>query len=173
MEKFKHLGREKVFSNNIIDVYEEKLLLPNGNEVKWTFTEKAEPVGILGVIDNKAILVKQYRPAIKKETLEIPAGLIEKDELPIDAARREFEEETGYFAKKITEICTYYSSPGITSGKYYLFYAEDLEKSSQKLDENEFVEIELLDLDNLDIYKLEDPKTIIALSYYKNNILKK
>lgn len=73
---FKHLNKKKPLENNIITVYEEDLLLPNGNQVTWTFTEKKEPVAVLGLIDDKVVFVKQYRPATKKEILEIPAGLM-------------------------------------------------------------------------------------------------
>lgn len=171
--KFKHLEKRKVFENNIIEVFEEDLLLPNGNKVTWTFTEKSEPAAILGVIDGKVILVKQYRPATKKELLEIPAGIIEAGEDEEVAANREFEEETGYSAGKLTKICSYFSSPGISGGRYHLFFAEDIKKSKQHLDENEFLEVKLIDFNDIDIFSLEDPKTIIALNYYKNVVLKK
>jgi len=139
--KFTHISKKQVFKNDVITVFEEKLGLPNNNIVTWTFTGKKEVVAIIAEIDGEIIFVKQYRPAIKKELLEIPAGLVEKGEDIIEAAKREFEEEIGYRANKLEKICTYYNSAGVNAGQYHLFYASDLEKTHQHLDENEFLEI--------------------------------
>lgn len=163
--KFKHISKKQVFKNDVITVFEEKLGLPNNNIVTWTFTGKREVVAIIAEIDGEIIFVKQYRPAIKKELLEIPAGLVEKGEDILQAAKREFEEEIGYRANKWEKICTYYNSAGVNAGQYHLFYASDLEKTHQHLDENEFLEIIKLPFKDINIFNFEDSKTIIALSY--------
>ena len=165
--KFKHISKNQVFKNDVITVFEETLALPNDNVVTWTFTGKKEVVAIIAEIENEIFFVKQYRPAIKKELLEIPAGLVEKDEDILDAAKREFEEEIGYRANKWEKICTYYNSAGINAGQYHLFYATDLEKTHQSLDENEFLEIIKIPFNDIDIFSLEDSKTMLALSYLK------
>lgn len=170
MKKFKKLSTNIVFKNDIISVREEKLYLPNNNIVTWTFTSKRDAVAILSLIDDCVIFVKQYRPAIKKELLEIPAGIVEKNENIEAAALREFEEETGYKAQKIEKICTYYNSAGISAGQFHLFYASDLVKTKQDLDENEFLEIVKIPLNEINIFDLEDAKTIIALCYLKDKI---
>ena len=105
--KFTHISKKQVFKNDVITVFEEKLELPNNNIVTWTFTGKKEVVAIIAEIEGEIIFVKQYRPAIKKELLEIPAGLVEKGEDVFLAAKREFEEEVGYRANKLEKICTY------------------------------------------------------------------
>ena len=170
--KFTHISKKQVFKNDVITVFEEKLGLPNNNIVTWTFTGKKEVVAIIAEIDDEIIFVKQYRPAIKKELLEIPAGLVEKGEDIIEAAKREFEEEIGYRANKLEKICTYYNSAGVNAGQYHLFYASDLEKTHQHLDENEFLEIVRIPINKINIFGFEDSKTIIALSYLnmKNKI---
>ena len=171
--KFTHISKKQVFKNDVITVFEEKLGLPNNNIVTWTFTGKKEVVAIIAEIDDEIIFVKQYRPAIKKELLEIPAGLVEKGEDIIEAAKREFEEEIGYRANKLEKICTYYNSAGVNAGQYHLFYASDLEKTHQHLDENEFLEIVRIPINEIDIFSFEDSKTIIALSYLSmRNIVK-
>lgn len=169
--KFTHISKKRVFKNDVITVFEEKLGLPNNNIVTWTFTGKKEVVAIIAEMNGEIIFVKQYRPAIKKELLEIPAGLVEKGEDILFAAKREFEEEIGYKANKWEKICTYYNSAGINAGQYHLFYASDLEKTHQHLDENEFLEIVKIPFEDIDIFNFEDSKTIIALSYL--NIKKK
>lgn len=168
--KFKHLSRKEVFRNNVITVYEDELYLPNQEKVTWTFTEKKEVVAIISNIDDKIILVKQYRPAVKKEMIEIPAGIVEKNEDIYMAALREFEEETGYKANKIEKICSYYSSAGMNATKYHLFYAHDLIKTIQKLDKNEFIEVLLVPISSINVFAMEDPKTIIAISFLKTKL---
>ena len=69
--KFTHISKRQVFKNDVITVFEEKLGLPNNNIVTWTFTGKKEVVAVIAEIDGEIIFVKQYRPAIKKELLEI------------------------------------------------------------------------------------------------------
>lgn len=165
--KFKRLSRKEVFKNDVIAVYEDKLYLPNKQTVTWTFTGKREAVAIISNIGDRVILVKQYRPAVEKDMIEIPAGIVEEGEDIEEAALREFEEETGYKAQKIEKICSYYGSAGINAGQYHLFYASDLIKTKQKLDENEFLEVIEIPFKNIKIFEMEDAKTIIALNYLK------
>ena len=153
--KFKHISKKQVFKNDVITVFEETLALPNDNVVTWTFTGKKEVVAIIAELENEIFFVKQYRPAIKKELIEIPAGLVEKGEDILDAAKREFEEEIGYRAA------------GINAGQYHLFYATDLVKTQQSLDENEFLEVIKIPFNDIDIFSFEDSKTMLALSYLK------
>ncbi|MDO4589528.1 MAG: NUDIX hydrolase [Fusobacterium sp.] len=168
MDKFEHLEKKEVFKNNHITVFSEKLKLPNEKVVEWTFTSKREAVGVVAVFeDDTVLLVKQYRPAVKLVTTEIPAGILEKGEEPQEAALRELEEETGYKAEKIEKICEFFSSPGITAGKFYLFYAENLKKTHQHLDEDEFVEVERVALKDINITTLFDAKSMLGIDYAK------
>ena len=172
VEKYKHLERKEVFKNNHITVYSEKLQLPNEKVVDWTFTGKREAVGIVASFDDNTILmVKQYRPAVKKVAMEIPAGLVEEGEDPQEAALRELEEETGYKAGKIEKVCEFYNSPGVTDGKFYIYYAEELKKTHQHLDEDEFLEVERISLKDINITKLSDAKTMLAVSFISNRKL--
>ncbi len=168
MEKFEELENKEVFKNDHIQVYTRRLKLPNNKIVDWTFTGKRDAVGVIAVFeDDSVLLVKQYRPAVRMVTLEIPAGLLELGECPMEAALRELEEETGYRAQKIEKIYEYYTSPGISEGKFYLYYAENLIKTEQHLDEDEFVEVERVPLKNLSIEKVSDGKSIVAIEYAK------
>ena len=121
-------------------------------------------------IKSTAAKLKERLEQIKKELLEIPAGLVEEGEDVYLAAQREFEEETGYRANKIEKICSYYGSAGINAGRYHIFYASELIKTEQHLDENEFLEIVKIPLNEINVYDFEDAKTIIALNYIKNKI---
>ncbi|MCI5725891.1 MULTISPECIES: NUDIX hydrolase [Fusobacterium] len=168
--KFKRISRKEVFKNDVISVYEEELYLPNNQTVTWTFTGKREAVAIIANIGDKIIFVKQYRPAIEKDMIEIPAGIVEVGEDIEEAALREFEEETGYRAQKIEKICSYYGSAGINAGQYHLFYASNLIKTKQNLDENEFLEVLEIPFEEINIFEMEDAKTIIALNFFKEKI---
>jgi len=165
--KFKHKERKEVFRNNVVTVYNENLILPNGKEVSWTFTGKREVVAILALTERQSvIMVEQYRPAIRREFLEIPAGLVEENELPLEAAKRELEEETGYQADSWTKICSYFGSAGVSDGEYHLFLAKGLKKTQQRLDEDEFLTVKEIPLHDISVYDLQDPKSIIAFQYY-------
>lgn len=168
--KFKRLSRKEVFKNDIITVFEDELYLPNKKTVTWTFTGRKEAVAIISTIEDRVIFVKQYRPAVDKEMIEIPAGIVEENEDIFEAAKREFEEETGYKAQKIEKICSYFGSAGINAGQYHLFYASDLIKTEQHLDEDEFLEVLEIPFKEIKIFEMEDPKTIIALNYLKNKM---
>lgn len=168
MEKFEELENKEIFRNEHMQVFSRKLKLPNNKVVDWTFTGKRDAVGVVAVFeDDTVLLVKQYRPAVRMTTLEIPAGLLEEGECPMEAALRELEEETGYRAQKIEKIYEYYTSPGISDGKFYLYYAEDLIKTEQHLDEDEFVEVERVELKNLSVDRVADGKSIMGIEYAK------
>ena len=100
--------------------------------------EPGNAVVILPITDkNEVIFVKQEREAIGKITLELPAGMIDADELPEQAAKRELEEEVGIKANKIEYLTEFYSSCGYTNEKLYVFLAKDFEKGKQHFDGTE------------------------------------
>lgn len=127
-------------------------------------------VGILAYFKNKIILVKQFRFPLKKETLEIPAGKVEKNETPERAAKRELLEETGFIAKNLEKIGQFYPTPGYSNEVLSLFRAKNLNKSKQKMDEDEFIkEIRFLNIKKalslIKKGKIEDGKTILAIFF--------
>ena len=173
--RYKHIKKDKVFENKHFVIYEEDLILPNGNQVRWTFLKDFISVGVIAFTpEGKLLLVKQYRPALKQELVEIPAGLVDPGEDIEKAAMRELEEETGYRAKKMIKVCEYFRSPGISSSRMFIYIAEDLVKTNQNLDEDEFLEVLEIDVEEIDeILKTPlDGKTLYALSYIKSNLKK-
>jgi ADP-ribose pyrophosphatase len=123
-------------------------------------------VGVLAVEENgQAMLVSQFRPAINKYILEIPAGRVNPDEGPFDAAIREFREETGYRPNTIKSIGRFWLSPGYSDEMIYLYYATDLVPDGLPQDEHEDVVVEKVDVWN---YEAIDAKTMLALSWFRN-----
>ena len=122
-------------------------------------------------------MVRQYRNALDRETLEIPAGGLESTEEPTDvAAARELEEETGYKAGRLELLMTLRTTVAFCNEKIDVYVATDLRPSKQHLDEDEFINVEAYDIEELAqmVYecKIQDGKTVAALMAYKNKYCK-
>ena len=175
----KTIFSEKIYKGELLDVRKDKVSLPD-NEIgyrEWINHPGASCcVPILP--DNKIILVKQYRYAIKDESIEIPAGKIDSNEDPKECANRELIEETGFKSNKLTLLTSIYPAIGFANEKIWIYLAENLEKSNSKTDNDEFIEI--ISIDHNTAMKMiregmiKDSKTIIAIMWldkYFNHIL--
>jgi ADP-ribose pyrophosphatase len=120
--------------------------------------------------DGKIVLIKQYRRAADKIMYEIPAGILEKDENPTNAAQRELQEEIGYKANNLKHCLSFYLSPGFCDEYLHLYIGTDLEKSYLKPDDDEVIDVFEVSLDQaLKLIKdnsIEDVKTILAIYHY-------
>ena len=107
-DEFKRLDRELVYKGSIIDFYKDTVQVPNGNIVKWDFIKHQGAAAVVPVTaDGKLLMVRQYRNALDRYTLEIPAGGLNGPEEPtMEAAARELEEETGCHAGKMEWLIT-------------------------------------------------------------------
>ena len=172
-DKFKRLDRELVYKGSIIDFYKDTVQVPNGNIVKWDFIKHQGAAAVVPVTaDGKLLMVRQYRNALDRYTLEIPAGGLNGPEEPtMEAAARELEEETGCHAGKMEWLITIRTTVAFCNEKIDIYVATDLTPGSQHLDEDEFVDVEEYTLDELCqmIYegKLQDAKTVAAIMAYK------
>jgi ADP-ribose pyrophosphatase len=138
----------------------------------WDFVGHNGAAAAVGVLDNGRILmVRQYRNALDRFTVEIPAGGLNKDEPTIDAAARELEEETGYKCGKIEKLISIRTTVAFCNEKIDIYLATNLTKTKQHLDDDEYVNVEIYTLEELVdmIYsgKIEDSKTIAAILAYK------
>lgn len=130
-------------------------------------------VGVLVVKDGKILFVKQYRYAIKKYTLEIPAGKLELGEDPYESGMRELEEESGYTCDQLHSITSMYSTPGFCTEKIYLYWAQGLRKVEhpRSMDEDEEIETLWISIDEalhmVDIGEIDDAKTILTVQFAK------
>ncbi|WMC92906.1 NUDIX hydrolase [Kineothrix sp. MB12-C1] len=173
-EEFKRLNRELVYRGTIVDFYKDTIQVPNGNIVKWDFIGHKGAAAVIPVKeDGKLLMVRQYRNALERYTLEIPAGGLNGPEEPTkDAAARELEEETGYRSKDLELLLTIRTTVAFCNEKIDIYVAHNLIESKQHLDEDEFIHVEAYSVEELCemIYsgKIEDSKTISAIMTYKD-----
>jgi ADP-ribose pyrophosphatase len=161
---------ETVFEGKLITVRRDTVRLPNGKTTDREVVEHSEVVAILPVLqDGRIVMVRQYREAVGKALLEIPAGGVDGEETAEDAARREMIEETGYRVGALDPICSFYSSPGFCTELMHLFVARDLEPG-EPTEENDELEVVLLSQDEamgrLWDGEIADAKTVAALALY-------
>jgi len=164
------MKRTKIYEGKILSlsVYDGKI---EGRKVRREVIEHRGAAAMLAFDeDNKVILVKQNRFP-HGYVLEIPAGTLEKKEEPIKCAFRELEEETGYTAKRMTPLITYYPSIGYNAEIIHCFLASGLKKTSDlKLDEDEILSVVKMDLKKvismIKTGKIQDSKTICAVLTY-------
>ena len=165
----KQIDREEIFNGHVLHVVKDRVELPNG---KPATREVCLHIGAVAVIpvteDGCVIMERQYRYPHSRVFLEIPAGKLDsKDEIPLEAAKRELREETGAIAEKFTYLGKYIPSPAILSEVIHMYLAEGLTFGECELDEDEFLEIEKIPLDTLYSMvmngEIEDGKTQVAV----------
>ena len=172
MEEFKRLKRELVAKGSIIDYYQDTMQIPNGNVAKWDLIDHKGAAAVVAAReDGKLLMVRQYRNALERETLEIPAGGLNGPDEPTDlAAARELEEETGYRCELPEFLMSIRTTVAFCDEKIDIYVARNLIPSRQHLDEDEFINVEAYTVDELVdmIYagKLQDSKTVGAILAY-------
>ncbi len=163
-----------LYNGKYIQVVNCKSKLPNGKTHDYEVVKHPGAVAIIAIKDNHIILVKQNRPAIEKEIIEIPAGKLEPNEEPLDAALREFAEEAGYQAGKTVYLGHIYPSCGYTNEVIHLFLFDELIPCEMNLDPDEFLDvlhIELSEFEDMILNNdITDAKTLAA--YFKYKLLK-
>lgn len=176
-EQFKRLSRDLVAKGHIIDYYQDTIQVPNGNIVKWDFIGHKGAAAVVPVTaEGKILMVRQYRNALDRETLEVPAGGLNGAEEPTrTAAARELEEETGYRSEDIDFLISIRTTVAFCNEKIDIYVAHNLIPSRQHLDEDEFINVEEYSVEELTdlIYtgKIQDSKTICAILAYARKAL--
>ncbi|MBR6770778.1 MAG: NUDIX hydrolase [Lachnospiraceae bacterium] len=177
-EEFKRLDRELVYKGTVVDFYKDTVQTPAGHIVKWDFIGHRGAAAVVPVReDGKLLMVRQYRNALDRYTLEIPAGGLndEGTEPTKLAAARELEEETGYRSEDLELLLTLRTTVAFCNEKIDIYLATNLTRSQQNLDEDEFIHVEAYELKELISMILEgvieDSKTIAAILAYKEKYL--
>jgi ADP-ribose pyrophosphatase len=168
----KTVSTEKIFNGRVISLQVDEVELPNGKKAKRELVKHPGAVAIIAITDeNKIVLVEQYRKALERTIIEIPAGKLEKGEEPEFCAKRELEEETGYDCTSLEFINAFYTSPGFADEIIHVYLAKGLKKkeNAASLDEDEFVNLMEMTLDEalqaIKERKIYDAKTIFAVQY--------
>lgn len=142
-----NLDSKTVFNGRLFNVTVDKVKLSHEREVTREVVHHRGAVGIIPFTqNNKIVLVRQYRYPVKKMLFEIPAGTLEKNEEPIECAKRELIEETGYRAKRFKYLGDIFIAPGYCTEKISLYFAETLEQGQQLSEEDEDIQVVLFDL---------------------------
>jgi ADP-ribose pyrophosphatase len=164
------MKKEKVYHGKLIDVNLYKLQIEH-RKVQREIIVHPGAAAILAFDENgKVLLVKQHRFP-HGYILEIPAGTLEKREKPIECAFREIIEETGYKAKKMTKLVSFFPSVGYNNEEIHIFVASGTKKEFElKLDNDEFITVVKMDIKKLigmiKAGKIIDSKTICAVMIY-------
>lgn len=177
VQKLKRAKRELVREGAVVNMYIDSIEMPGKKIAKWDYVEhKKGAAAILPVLpDGRILMVKQYRNALDRITLEIPAGA--KDSVTEDSAacaKRELEEETGYACETIEKLLTLRSTVAFCNEQIDVYLATDLKEGTRHLDEDEFIDLAVCDLEELcekiDEGEIQDAKTVAAVLAYVKRI---
>lgn len=166
----KKISEEIIFEGNLLKVIKRKVIL---NRDRESFREIVYHPGAVGIIaitkDNKIVLVKQYRSPFEDFLIEIPAGKLKKGEDPLDCAKREILEETGYIGE-MEKIGSFATSPGFSNEIIHIFLCKEAKFETDKFKhEGEIEKTILIDID--EAYKLlkngdiKDMKTAFSIIF--------
>ncbi len=165
------LKRQLRYQGTILKIYEDTVLA-NGHEAHWDFIHHDGAAAVLPVTDDgKILMVRQYRNALDRQTLEIPAGKLDAPNEPkIECAFRELEEETGFKTENMEYLMSVNTTVAFCDEAIDIFVARNLIPSHQHLDEDEVIDVESWELKDLFelIYKgkMTDAKTVAAITAY-------
>ena len=172
--KIKRIDRKLEFQGTILDFYTDYMQMPDGKVEKWDFiSHRKGAAAVVPVMDDgKILMVHQYRNALERMTIEIPAGARNHttEDTKICAAR-ELEEETGYRSGDLEFLISLKPTVAYDNEFIDIYVAKNLKPGRQHLDEHEYIELEAMDLDVLceRIFagEIQDAKTVAALLAYK------
>mgnify|MGYP001624390086 FL=1 len=171
-DEIRRLKRELKFKGVILDFYQDTMEINGDHTVVWDFISHKGAAAVVPVCDDGRILmVRQYRNALERYTLEIPAGALDAEDEPgIVCAARELEEETGYRCDELEWLINLRTTVAFCNEKIQVFVARNLVPSKQHLDDDEFIDLKTYSLEELKekIFsgEIEDAKTVSSLLAY-------
>lgn len=177
------LSSQTVFEGPLFRVTRDRLVEPGGKEAARDVVRHNGSAVIMAVDNSKSkkdpwiVMERQYRHAAGRYLWEVPAGKLERGEDPLHGARRELEEETGYRAKKWSELMEYWASPGFLGESMQVFLAEGLVAGDSRPEEDELIEMRLVKLSELlksiENGEIQDGKTLSSVLFYARTMGRK
>jgi len=172
----KRVTSHKAYCGDLLQVNEDEVRLPDGSQARREYVLHPGAALILPIFDDGSVLLeRQFRYPVGSHFYELPAGKLEPDEPPLETARRELQEETGYVAAEWRELCRLHPCVGYSNETIDFFLARKLDFKGAKLDKGEFLETLRLPLaEGLDWVRrgrISDTKTILGL-FWAEKILK-
>ena len=139
----KTLATKEIFKGKVFTVHVDDIELPDGSKSFREIVEHSGGVCVAAITDDdEMFFVRQFRYPYKRVLLELPAGKLEKGEDPLEAGKRELQEECGVTADEIISMGTVYPTVAYCSEVIHLYAAKNLKKTQQNLDEGEFLSVE-------------------------------
>lgn len=163
--------RRKVFSGRAVGFFVDTVTLPDGKKATREYLDHPGAVAVLPFVDPKRIvLVKQYRFPVSEITYEIPAGKLDPGENIRTCVRRELQEETGFKAREVRKILSYWPTPAFSNEILHVFTARGLTASAKSPDEDEFIDHVIVPFSQALAWvrngRIRDSKTVIAILYW-------
>lgn len=142
MAQFKFMGEEKVLWAHAFDVVKVHYELPDGHKRTYDLVDHKNAVTIVPVNqEGEVLFIKQYRVGSRDYLLELPAGVIDKGEEPVETAMRELREETGMAANELIQLGGFFMTPGYSNEFMTVFLAKDLYPAPLEMDDDEFLNL--------------------------------
>ncbi|WP_340024563.1 NUDIX hydrolase [Paenibacillus sp. FSL K6-1096] len=161
------LSTKPIFDGHIISLQVDTVKLPDGKTATREVVKHPGAVAVLALNQGKMLVVEQYRQPMHRTEVEIPAGKLDPGEDPLTAAGRELQEETGFHSGGLTLLKSFYTSPGFADEIIHLYVTEDAQPGEMSLDEDEFLEVSELTLEEAYQYiadgRIADAKTMMAV----------
>lgn len=169
----KLISSREVYANKIFRVTEDHAVGPDGFEIRRG-TVQHNGSAVMMAVDERGriLLVRQYRLPVRDYLWELPAGRLDPGETPLDAARRELKEETGYEAAEWRELISFYPSPGFVAERMTVFVAQRLTEGKPDPMDDERIECRWFEPDELREWiaagRIADAKTLVAALLWLN-----
>ena len=166
------LDEREIYAGRVVTLRLKYVSQPDGTRRLREIVEHAPGAAVVAIDQHgHVLLVRQPRPAVGANMLELPAGLVDPGETPLECARRELAEETGYSARSIERLVSFYSSPGFSTELLHVFVALDLEPVDVAQDEEEEIEVVRFPLERAIQQvlhgEISDAKTVAGLLAYQ------
>lgn len=170
-ERSSKIERREIYRGKTLKLRSDTLQKADGSSKKWDIIVHPGAVVLIAVTDKDEImLVRQWRRAIEKRILELPAGTLEEGEPPEVCAQRELQEETGFRARQLIPMGGFYSTPGFCTEYLHLYLALGLESDPLPADEDEKIDLISLSLEEaekmIETGEICDAKTIAGIQRY-------